>query len=216
MSNRKIAGCLFLAILALTVLFPGCDVFPPANSGNSSNAPIPGPTPDPSRILAASNDDLYTLRLEPEGNAQRLYVNETPIGDATGALYWERLYFFTVNGNYTRREQKITAYADEDHLGTCSYGSYASEKYGTIPNAFRVQVIAPLYEYFSSIYQNGTSHEYTFIDVSGRLTPRELDNDDPASYLIINAATGEIVDFDSILNFYYQRPTESHAFTVIE
>ncbi len=164
-------------------------------------------------ILASDAGGTYVLRRVTEDGAEKLYVNDILGSGASDQLFRERVYYFAWDGNYISRTHRIIADIDAGHLTECSFGSYTSTYTGSVPNSFRVRISGSLFLYSHSSYVNGVSHAITFVDVYGKVTPRALDNSDPVSYLIINADTGEIEDFDSDLNYYYHDNVETHLFT---
>jgi hypothetical protein len=126
-------------------------------------------------------------------------------------LSWERNFDFSYGGSYTHRSQKISC--SSSNVDKIEFGSYYSAYTGSVDHACSVTVHDASFTYFYSSYVSGGDHEMTFDDVTQRSTPRHTDSSDPEVKLIINTDTGNVVDMDSDLNFYYGAGIESHRFT---
>ncbi|MEH6937381.1 fibronectin type III domain-containing protein [Bacillus sp. JJ664] len=154
-------------------------------------------------VLVSNNDSTSVLTKDSGNN---LYVNGNKV-----ATEWKREYYFTVSGGYTSRDQSVSLNSSQLDLTDITYGKYTSNYTGQI-KAFRIKLINPLYMYHFSQYQSGAYYDSTFYDCLGKRTPRYLDSTDPDRYIIINAETGEVEDFDSELNFYYCNNIENSSF----
>ncbi|MNP63049.1 hypothetical protein D3C76_1583960 [compost metagenome] len=68
----------------------------------------------------------------------------------------------------------------------------------------------------AAYYQSGPDHVYesSFDDISGRLTPRYLDQEDFDNWgdhiLVYDLNTNKAIDFYSVLNFYYGAGIEAN------
>lgn len=177
------------------------------NSINNDIKDVYGVSPNLDYILyTTANNELYV-------NNHKITVNSE--------LQWERRYYFEYGGDYTQRTQSVKGGIDKI-VGVGQYGSYTSTHYGTIDHGFRIPVSNVLYMYHYSKYQSGvpTEYESTFFDVTGMKTPRWTDVYDDQEfgslYLIVNADTGELVDLDALLNFYYYYNYENRSFSQIQ
>jgi hypothetical protein len=153
-------------------------------------------------------------------------ANELKVNGKTVPFKWERKYYFSWGGGYSQRTQSVS-YGLGNMYGDIEFGSYSATYYGYIPNVFRFKVSQVSYMHHRSYYQSGIPpiYESDFSDVTGRVTPRTTDYIDDLApelgplHLIVNADTGEVVDFDAGLNFYYFKPNwydpsiETRSFT---
>ena len=139
--------------------------------------------------------------------------NVLKVNGKTVPFEWERNFDFSYGGGYTHRHQSVS-YGLDNMYGEIEFGSYSATNYGSIPNAFRFKVSNVSYYYFYSTYQSGNPPYYysTSLDVAGLPTPRTTDVIDDTEeefgplHLVVNADTGQVVDFDAGLNFYYYTP----------
>jgi len=152
--------------------------------------------------------------------------NELKINNNVVPFKWERRHYVGWGSGYNQRTQSIS-YGLDKMYGAVEFGSYNATYYGSIPNVFRFKVTNVSYMHHRSYYQSGTTpiYESDFSDVLGLRTPRTTEDFDDMLpelgplHLVVNADTGEVVDFDAGLNFYYYKENwydssiESRSFT---
>ncbi|WP_256704527.1 hypothetical protein [Paenibacillus peoriae] len=86
--------------------------------------------------------------------------------------------------------------------------------YASSDNAVLIVLNADtLFTYFESAYSSGNPpyHSSSFVDTSGRTTPRRLDFIDMAGdpdILVYDLDTKKVIDFVSNLNYYYAKGIE--------
>lgn len=145
-----------------------------------------------------------------------LYLNENYIASTTQAvntnphLNWERKFYFTSGGNYQSRDHDISD-ARVSHITTRA--NYISD-YASSDNAVLIVLKEEtLFTYFESVYRSGPPvyHNYSFVDTTGRTTPRRLDWIDTAGnpdILVYDLNTNQVIDFVSNLNYYHSKGIE--------
>lgn len=152
-------------------------------------------------VLWYSNSDVYT---------NGTYVCNVGSGASTAHLDWEREYYFSYGGNYSRRTHNIS---DVKILGVSGPYSYSSS-YASSNNVMFIYLdVDTLFTYFESQFQSDPHYYYaSFDDILGKTTPRRLEADD-YSYgdhiLVYDLNTGTPIDFYSVLNFYYGAGVEA-------
>ncbi|WP_143786456.1 fibronectin type III domain-containing protein [Paenibacillus amylolyticus] len=160
-----------------------------------------------SGIVSSSNDYQYVMT----NNNGQLEVNQKSV-----KLSWARSYNISSTGYSFTRMQSILGFTSD--ITNISFGSYASKYAGQIDNAFlidlsKVREIATEMTYRQPYNQVG-QWEITHYNVLGQLTPIDVyDYDVRQLSLVVNADTGEVVDFYSELNPYYTRKAEPASFT---
>ncbi|WP_339806419.1 fibronectin type III domain-containing protein [Paenibacillus sp. FSL R5-0766] len=160
-----------------------------------------------SGIVSSSNDYQYVLT----NNNGQLQVNQKSV-----KLGWVRSYEISSTGYSFTRMQSILGFTSD--ITNISFGSYTSKYAGQIDNAFlidlsKVREIATEMTYRQPYNQVG-QWEITHYNVLGQLTPIDVyDYDVRQLSLVVNADTGEVVDFYSELNPYYTRKAEPASFT---
>ncbi|WFR64331.1 fibronectin type III domain-containing protein [Paenibacillus amylolyticus] len=144
-------------------------------------------------------------------NNGQLEVNQKSV-----KLSWARSYNISSTGYSFTRMQSILGFTSD--ITNISFGSYTSKYAGQIDNAFlidlsKVREIATEMTYRQPYNQVG-QWEITHYNVLGQLTPIDVyDYDVRQLSLVVNADTGEVVDFYSELNPYYTRKAEPASFT---
>ncbi|MCP1186947.1 fibronectin type III domain-containing protein [Paenibacillus sp. 1781tsa1] len=160
-----------------------------------------------SGIVSSSNDYQYVMT----NNNGQLEVNQKSV-----KLSWARSYNISSTGYSFTRMQSILGFTSD--ITNISFGSYTSKYAGQIDNAFlidlsKVREIATEMTYRQPYNQVG-QWEITHYNVLGQLTPIDVyDYDVRQLSLVVNADTGEVVDFYSELNPYYTRKAEPASFT---
>ncbi|SFB30754.1 hypothetical protein [Clostridium frigidicarnis] len=121
-------------------------------------------------------------------------------------LNWEREFYFPNSGGYTSRKHSISDMKIKSVSGPVSYKS----SYASSANAMLIYLDkGTLFTYFESAFQSGvnTSYHNSFVDTTGKTTPRRIDAEDMTTYgdhiLVVDLDTGKSIDFFSVLNFYY-------------
>jgi hypothetical protein len=161
-------------------------------------------------IVQATADYEYVSIAHDDGE---VYQNGTYLYNldiANDELLWEREFYFSSGSGYTSRTQRISQTRITGNTTPCSYtSSYASSN-----NAVLLFVGANTYwHYFESQYVSGGPYYSSFDDTVGKTTPRRIDSDDVENwgphYAVLDLDSGEIIDFFSILNFYYGAGIES-------
>ncbi|MDR6778899.1 MULTISPECIES: hypothetical protein [Paenibacillus] len=149
------------------------------------NAASPADTPingKAAKLTSYSNNLLYTVIKYPNGDIK---VNGTQIANTTVAnpnLEWSREFNFS---NYASSDNAVLIVLNADTLFT----------------------------YFESAYSSGNppNQSSSFVDTSGRTTPRRLDFIDMAGdpdILVYDLDTKKVIDFVSNLNYYYAKGIE--------
>ncbi|MEK4665331.1 fibronectin type III domain-containing protein [Priestia sp. FSL H7-0729] len=160
-----------------------------------------------SGIVSSSNDYQYVMT----NNNGQLEVNQKSV-----KLSWARSYNISSTGYSFTRMQSILGFPSD--ITNISFGSYTSKYAGQIDNAFlidlsKVREIATEMTYRQPYNQVG-QWDITHYNVLGQLTPIDVyDYDVRQLSLVVNADTGEVVDFYSELNPYYTRKAEPAFFT---
>lgn len=160
-----------------------------------------------SGVISSSNDYQYVMTND---NGQ-LQVNQKSV-----KLSWARSYNISSTGYSFTRMQSILGFTSD--ITNISFGSYTSKYSGQIDNAFlidlsKIREIATEMTYRQPYNQVG-EWTITHYNVLGQLTPIDVhDYDVRQLSLVVNADTGEVVDFYSELNPYYTRKAEPASFT---
>ncbi|MGN7415152.1 fibronectin type III domain-containing protein [Paenibacillus sp. SAF-068] len=160
-----------------------------------------------SGIVSSSNDYQYVLT----NNNGQLEVNQKSV-----KLSWARSYNISSTGYSFTRMQSVLGFTSD--ITNISFGSYTSKYAGQIDNAFlidlsKVREIATEMTYRQPYNQVG-QWTITNYNVLGQVTPIDVyDYDVRQLSLVVNADTGEVVDFYSELNPYYTRKAEPASFT---
>ena len=184
-------------------------------------------------LLAGSNDGQHELYATSTGD---IFLNETFLGNGTTATRWSWDWRRSVR-SLTGRTQSWTQHLDyfnsANITGTPIFGSYTSSlvEIGSHPRVFIVPVanIQYMFNYTVSQFSPVTYYESTFVDASGRVTPRFTDDLDTQRfgqiYVVLNADTGQFVDFfcetftsaekptSKDLNYFYYIKSQSYTFT---
>ncbi|MCZ4148837.1 hypothetical protein BZG21_30840, partial [Escherichia coli] len=149
-------------------------------------------------IVSASKDYRYVMTKD----GGKLQVNQKDID-----LSWVRSYSVSATGySFTRRQSVL---GNVDYITKVQFGSYSSKYAGQIDHAFFVD-FSRIYETYSEMTyrQSGMNvGQWTIIhdDVLGLPTPTYVyDYQANPLTLVVNADTGEGVDFNSELNPYYK------------
>ncbi|WP_416293745.1 fibronectin type III domain-containing protein [Paenibacillus illinoisensis] len=158
-------------------------------------------------VVSSSNDYRYVMT----NNDGKLQVNQKEVN-----LSWVRSYNVSTTGYSFTRRQSILGFTTD--ITNISFGSYTSKYTGQIDNAFLIN-LSKVHENFSEMTyrQSGMQvGEWTIsnYNVLGQLTPTDVYNYQVANLsLVVNADTGQVVDFYSELNPYYTRKAEPASFT---
>ena len=158
-------------------------------------------------VVSSSNDYRYVMT----NNDGKLQVNQKEVN-----LSWVRSYNVSTTGYSFTRRQSILGFKSD--ITSISFGSYNSKYTGQIDNAFLIN-LSKVHENFSEMTyrQSGMQvGEWTIsnYNVLGQLTPTDVYNYQVANLsLVVNADTGQVVDFYSELNPYYTRKAEPASFT---
>ncbi|MFC9711149.1 fibronectin type III domain-containing protein, partial [Paenibacillus sp. NPDC056933] len=158
-------------------------------------------------IVSSSNDYQYVMT----NNNGKLQVNQKDVN-----LSWVRSYNISTTGYSFTRRQSILGFTSD--ITNISFGSYTSKYSGQIDNAFLIDLSKVRENFTEMTYrQSGmevgqwTISNYNVLD---QLTPVDVYNYDVRQLsLVVNADTGEVVDFYSELNPYYTRKAEPASFT---
>ncbi|WP_168123684.1 hypothetical protein [Paenibacillus sp. HB172176] len=146
-----------------------------------------------------------------------LYLNEDYITNTTDAantnphLDWERHFYLSSGGDYQARDHEVSD-ARVSYITTRV--NYSSD-YASSNNAVLIILKSgTLFSYSESQFQSGppTNYYQSFLDTTGRTTPRRLDAIDMAGdpdILVYDLNTNQVIDFISNLNYYYAMGIES-------
>ncbi|MDK8194492.1 fibronectin type III domain-containing protein [Paenibacillus sp. UMB7766-LJ446] len=184
-------------LLVLMLVFGQFGVY----EGNRANAATG------SGIVSSSNDFQYVMT----NNNGKLQVNQRDVN-----LSWVRSYNISTTGYSFTRRQSILGFTSD--ITNISFGSYTSKYTGQIDNAFLID-LSKVREYFTEMTYRQSGMEVgqwtiSNYNVLGQLTPVDVYNYDVRQLsLVVNADTGEVVDFYSELNPYYTRKAEPASFT---
>ncbi|KGP80885.1 MULTISPECIES: fibronectin type III domain-containing protein [unclassified Paenibacillus] len=184
-------------LLVLILVFGQFGVY----GGNRANAATG------SGIVSSSNDFQYVMT----NNNGKLQVNQRDVN-----LSWVRSYNISTTGYSFTRRQSILGFTSD--ITNISFGSYTSKYTGQIDNAFLID-LSKVREYFTEMTYRQSGMEVgqwtiSNYNVLGQLTPVDVYNYDVRQLsLVVNADTGEVVDFYSELNPYYTRKAEPASFT---
>ncbi|MFW5438645.1 fibronectin type III domain-containing protein [Paenibacillus apiarius] len=139
------------------------------------------------------------------------YVNGNKISQQ-GNMRWERVFENSWSTGYFKRSQTINYFNGSSSLIAAVDGTYTSPYTGTVQKALFLQVkkvhMINSEMSYSQSGQNPGKWEIKRTDVLGLETPRDTEDFDPVTYLVINADTGAVVDFYSSLNPYYYSKAE--------
>lgn len=125
---------------------------------------------------------------------------------------WDKHYTFSDSGNYVGLDNSVGPIKVKmAHLGTYKSTSVSSDNALFLELDVGTTVLAT-----RSFYENG-KHYTDYADSLGKETPRALDANDIANsnphYLVIDLNTNKVIDFYSILNWYFvyklDRPEDS-------
>ncbi|MGX1829408.1 fibronectin type III domain-containing protein [Paenibacillus taichungensis] len=158
-------------------------------------------------IVSSSNDYQYVMT----NNNGKLQVNQREVN-----LSWVRSYNISTTGYSFTRRQSILGFTSD--ITNISFGSYTSKYTGQIDNAFLID-LSKVRDYFTEMTYRQSGMEVgqwtiSNYNVLGQLTPVDVYNYDVRQLsLVVNADTGEVVDFYSELNPYYTRKAEPASFT---
>jgi bifunctional pyridoxal-dependent enzyme with beta-cystathionase and maltose regulon repressor activities len=158
-------------------------------------------------IVSSSNDYQYVMT----NNNGKLQVNQRDVN-----LSWVRSYNISTTGYSFTRRQSILGFTSD--ITNISFGSYTSKYTGQIDNAFLID-LSKVRENFTEMTYRQSGMEVgqwtiSNYNVLGQLTPVDVYNYDVRQLsLVVNADTGEVVDFYSELNPYYTRKAEPATFT---
>ncbi|MFJ2046234.1 hypothetical protein ACIOBL_21750 [Paenibacillus taichungensis] len=158
-------------------------------------------------IVSSSNDYQYVMT----NNNGKLQVNQRDVN-----LSWVRSYNISTTGYSFTRRQSILGFTSD--ITNISFGSYTSKYTGQIDNAFLID-LSKVRDYFTEMTYRQSGMEVgqwtiSNYNVLGQLTPVDVYNYDVRQLsLVVNADTGEVVDFYSELNPYYTRKAEPASFT---
>ncbi|WP_405154148.1 fibronectin type III domain-containing protein [Paenibacillus sp. FSL K6-0108] len=158
-------------------------------------------------IVSSSNDYQYVMT----NNNGKLQVNQKDVD-----LSWVRSYNISTTGYSFTRRQSILGFTSD--ITNISFGSYTSKYSGQIDNAFLID-LSKVRENFTEMTYRQSGMEVgqwtiSNYNVLGQLTPVDVYNYDVRQLsLVVNADTGEVVDFYSELNPYYTRKAEPASFT---
>ncbi|WP_160319727.1 fibronectin type III domain-containing protein, partial [Paenibacillus xylanivorans] len=158
-------------------------------------------------IVSSSNDFQYVMTY----NNGKLQVNQRDVN-----LSWVRSYNISTTGYSFTRRQSILGFTSD--ITNISFGSYTSKYTGQIDNAFLID-LSKVRENFTEMTYRQSGMEVgqwtiSNYNVLGQLTPVDVYNYDVRQLsLVVNADTGEVVDFYSELNPYYTRKAEPATFT---
>ncbi|MBA4686678.1 MAG: fibronectin type III domain-containing protein [Candidatus Galacturonibacter soehngenii] len=156
------------------------------------------------QFIASDEDFNYIMYRDADNN---LHINDKVF---SSSLNWERIYYVSGSGWYTRRTQNLYCTQSDIDWSNVEYGSYNSTYTKNVSNVFRVKVNSSAkYKYYYSSYTGRFFNSYE--DVLGQDTRYNITYTDPF-YLIINADTGKIIDLDWNLNFYYYNKIEKRQF----
>ncbi|CAM3234604.1 fibronectin type III domain-containing protein [Paenibacillus taichungensis] len=184
-------------LLVLMLVFGQFDVY----GGNRANAATNN------GVVSSSNDFQYVMT----NNNGKLQVNQKDVD-----LSWVRSYNISTTGYSFTRRQSILGFTSD--ITNISFGSYTSKYTGQIDNAFLID-LSKVRDYFTEMTYRQSGMEVgqwtiSNYNVLGQLTPVDVYNYDVRQLsLIVNADTGEVVDFYSELNPYYTRKAEPASFT---
>ncbi|MEK5506619.1 MULTISPECIES: hypothetical protein [unclassified Paenibacillus] len=177
------------------------------NAASPADTPINGKT---AKLTSYSNNLLYTVIEYPNGDIK---VNGTQIANTTVAnpnLEWSREFNFSSGGSYSSRSHNVSDVRIKSITTPVKYTS----NYASSDNAVLIVLNADtLFTYFESAYSSGNPpyHSSSFVDTSGRTTPRRLDIIDMAGdpdILVYDLDTKKVIDFVSNLNYYYAKGIE--------
>lgn len=178
---------------------------------NTVNAPYTlmynGSNPNGAKSSLAADIDLTMLTLY-YGNS-KIYTNGVSLLDYP--FTWSREDTFYYDEGYNSRNHDI----DNVKFKAAHLGRYESTKQDVNNALFLELDVGTQFTFFHSIHVNGgTGSQSTFIDSTGRRTPRYLDELDCSSfpsYLVIDMSTNTTVDFASPLNWHYFSGNEKYS-----
>ncbi len=163
--------------------------------------------------IEAITDTLNSVVWKYQNND--LYFNNTFIANTEQGnpqLSWERYFYFSSGGSYNSREHDI----DDVRVSYITTRVNYSSNYASSNNAVLIVLdVDTLFTYFESQYVSGNPpyHYSSFVDTSGRVTPRRLGRDfedmvNNPKILVYDLNTNKVIDFVSGLNYYYGRGIE--------
>lgn len=167
---------------------------------------------NPSSILSATSTLRNVVASYSNGD---IYANGSYVANTQGYnanLEWEREFYFSWGNGYNSRTHSIFNVKVRSVSAPVSYSS----SYASSNNALLIYLDkGTSFMHHASYYQSGPNHVYesSFEDVTGRITPRYLDQQDFDYWgdhiLVYDLNTNRAIDFYSVLNFYYGTGVEA-------
>ncbi|MFF2909057.1 hypothetical protein [Paenibacillus sp. NPDC057934] len=164
-------------------------------------------------VLSYTNSLLYAVMQYPD---DKIFVNGTFVASTKNAadvnphLDWKRDYTFSYGGNYSSRNHSISDVRVSRVTTGISYSSASASSNNAVLLYLKE---GTLFTYFESEFRSGppTQHYSSFVDTSGRTTPRRFDFIDTAGdpdLLVFDLNTNKVIDFVSSLNKWYASGSE--------
>lgn len=181
--------------------------------GNTYNIYMNATGPGGATLESASNHLQSVVWGYANGD---LYLNNNYIANTTQAtntnphLDWTREFYFSSGGSYQSRTHDI---ADTRVSYITTRINYSSNYASSNDAVLIILKDETLFTYHESQYTSGNPpyHYSSFVDTTGRTTPRRLDFIDMAGdpdILVYDLNTNEVIDFVSNLNYYYAQGIE--------
>ncbi|AKG37601.1 hypothetical protein VK70_04580 [Paenibacillus durus ATCC 35681] len=177
------------------------------------NAANPSDPTYAASVMSYSTSLLYVVMEYPNNDVLlngNYIANTTPAANTNPQLNWERNYTFSWDGNYSTRNHRISDARVASVTTPVNYSSH----YASSNNAVLIVLKEDtLFTYFESEFRSGppTYHYMSFVDSTGRTTPRRLDFIDAAGdpdILVYDLNTNKVIDFASNLNVWYSSGSE--------
>lgn len=170
---------------------------------SSYNIYMNASSPSGANLVMSSSSALQSVAWGyPNGN---VYLNDAYICNTQKTpninphLDWQRHFYFSSGGNYTAREHDIS----DARVSRITTRVNYSSAYASSDNAVLLILDKDtLFTYFESEFRSGppTYYHSSFVDTTGRTTPRRLDFIDMAGdpdILVYDLNTGKVIDFVS-------------------
>lgn len=182
-----------------------------ANMANPSVIPDPNNPAKTAKLTSYSENLISAVMEYPNGD---ITVNGLKVGNTSSVsninahLDWYRTYTFSNSGAHSSLNHDIS---DVKIKSVTIPFKYTSQYVNSDNAVFIVLDKETLFTSFRSEFVSGVGSWSTFDDVSGRKTPRRLDEIDMAGdpdLLVYDLDKKKVIDFASSLNYWYAKGLE--------